>query len=119
MSEALRCFRCGASLEKLSLPLSRRDGCPECHVYLHVCRMCRHFDASVPRMCREDDAEDVSEKEKVNFCEWFAPSADAFDETRAGEASRARSALDALFGGEPEPGTEGDELTRQAEDLFK
>jgi hypothetical protein len=70
-------------------------------------------------MCREDDAEDVSDKEKVNFCDWFVPSAEAFDETRAGEAARARSALDALFGGEPEPGAEGDELTRQAEDLFK
>jgi hypothetical protein len=119
MTEALRCFRCGASLEKLSLPLSRRDACPACHVHLHVCRMCRHFDAGVPRMCREDDAEDVLDKEKVNFCEWFVPSAGAFDPARAGEASRARSEAEALFRGEPVPGSDSDDLTRRAEDLFK
>jgi len=119
MSEVLRCFRCGESLERLSLPLSRRDACPACHVHLHVCRMCRYFDAHVPRMCREDDAEDVSDKEKVNFCDWFKPSADAFDEARAGEAAKARSELDALFGGEPAGDADGDEPSRQAEDLFK
>jgi hypothetical protein len=44
MTHAIACFRCGASLAALSLPLSRRDECPECTASLHVCRMCRHFD---------------------------------------------------------------------------
>ncbi len=119
MADNLRCFRCGAALDRLSLPLSRRDECPECSIHLHVCRMCRYFDADVPKQCREDDAEEVFEKEKVNFCEWYTPSAAAFDPARADEASRAGSELAALFGEETAEKPSGDALTRQAEDLFK
>ena len=44
MSHNLACFRCGASLAALSLPLSRRDQCPDCSADLHVCKMCVYFD---------------------------------------------------------------------------
>lgn len=98
MSHKLVCFRCGESLAALSLPLSRQDECPECSAYLHVCRMCTHFDRNVPRQCREDGAEDVTEKERVNFCDWFSPDSDAFDPHKKSEADDARKALDALFG---------------------
>ena len=119
MSEALRCFRCGASLAALSLPLSRRDECPECTIHLHVCKMCRHFDKDVPKQCREDDAEEVTEKERVNFCEWFAPSSDSFDPARASAATRAQSERAGLFGeGEAEEAS-GDAHLERAEDLFK
>ena len=97
MSETIACYRCGASLRALSLPLSRRDQCPDCTADLHVCKMCLYFDPSVPRQCREDGAEDVSEKERVNFCDWFRPSADAFDPARKSEADAAKDALAALF----------------------
>lgn len=97
MTHAICCYRCGASLANLSLPLSRQDECPECGNYLHVCKMCRHFDAHVPRQCREDGAEDVKEKDRLNFCDWFMPSESAFDETRKNEEEAAKSALDALF----------------------
>lgn len=98
MSHSFACYRCGASLSALSLPFSRRDECPECTVDLHVCKMCVFFDRSVPSQCREDGAEDVTEKERVNFCDWFKPSATAFDPTRASEADAAKDALAALFG---------------------
>jgi hypothetical protein len=98
MSHNLACFRCGASLSALSLPLSRRDQCPECTADLHVCKMCIFFDASVPRKCREDGAEDVSEKERPNFCDWFKPSDRAFDPNRKSEEDAAKDALAALFG---------------------
>ncbi len=99
MSHNIFCFRCGASLAAMSLPLSRQDECPECSVYLHVCRMCENFDPTVPRQCREDGAEDVTEKERVNFCDWFSPSAAAFDPAKKGQADAAKASLDALFGG--------------------
>ena len=98
MSEIIACFRCGAPLSALSLPLSRQDQCPECTVDLHVCKMCVYFDRSVPRQCREDGAEDVTEKERVNFCDWFKPSSTAFDPHRKSEADAAQNALAALFG---------------------
>lgn len=98
MTQGIACFRCGASLGMLSLPLSRRDQCPDCSADLHVCKMCVHFDATVPRQCREDGAEDVTEKERANFCDWFAPSDAAFDPARKSQAEAAKNALSALFG---------------------
>lgn len=98
MSHRIACFRCGASLGVLSLPLSRRDQCPECSADLHVCKMCVYFDSAVPRQCREDGAEDVTDKERPNFCDWFKPSEGAFDPNRKSEADAAKDALAALFG---------------------
>jgi len=98
MSHNLVCLRCGASLSALSLPLSRRDQCPECSADLHVCKMCIHFDKFVPRQCREDGAEDVTDKDRPNFCDWFKPSDSAFNQSTKSEADAAKDALAALFG---------------------
>ena len=98
MAHSIACYRCGESLAALSLPLSRQDQCPACSADLHVCRMCVHFDRNVPRQCREDGAEDVTEKERSNFCDWFKPSDTAFDPSRKAEADAAQDALAALFG---------------------
>lgn len=120
MTGELRCFRCGASLAALSLPLSRRDACPSCAVHLHACRMCRFFDPAVPKQCLEDDAEEVTDKERANFCEWFSPDPEAFDPARAGQAAAAETKLAALFGEAEAPaGDEEDDLARKAEDLFR
>jgi len=61
--------------------------------------MCLHFDPRVARQCREDGADDVTDKERPGFCDWFKPSEDAFNPDRKSEADAAKSALDALFGG--------------------
>lgn len=98
MAQNIACYRCGESLIALSLPLSRQDQCPACSADLHVCKMCVHFDRHVPRQCREDGAEDVTEKERTNFCDWFKPSETAFDPARKAEADAAQDALAALFG---------------------
>lgn len=98
MAHHIRCYRCGESLASLSLPFSRQDECPACHNYLHVCKMCRHFDARVPRQCVEDGAEEVREKDRLNFCDWFKPSESAFDADRKSEEDLARAAAEALFG---------------------
>jgi len=100
MSHNLACLRCGASLSTLSLPLSRRDQCPECSADLHVCKMCMYFDKSVPRQCREDGAEDVTDKDRLNFCDWFKPSDAAFNPSAKSESDAAKDALAALFGDE-------------------
>lgn len=119
MSDELQCYRCGASLEALTLPISRQDQCPSCTVYLHVCRMCSHFDPLVPRQCREDDAEEVFEKERSNFCDWFRPASDTFDEQQAGAAQQATSDLEALFGEPDVAATATDSSLEDADDLFK
>ena len=119
MSHNVVCYRCGASLAHLTLPLSRQDECRECRNYLHVCRMCRHFDPQVPRQCREDDAEEVREKEQLNFCDWFVASETAYDPDRKGEEDNARAALDALFDDSGDNETTPDEQLSEAEKLFK
>ena len=116
MSHRVACYQCGASLQALSLPLSRQDECPACGVHLHVCRMCEYFDVRVPRQCREDGADDVTDKTRLNFCDWFVPSESAFDPSRKASADAARQALDALFGGEPAVSSG---MASDADKLFK
>ncbi|NNL52319.1 MAG: hypothetical protein HKO73_16070 [Woeseiaceae bacterium] len=60
--------------------------------------MCLYFDPGVPRQCREDGAEDVTDKERVNFCDWFKPSETAFDPHRKSAEDAAKDELAALFG---------------------
>ena len=121
MSTELVCYNCNQSLAALTLPLSRRDMCPSCAVHLHVCRMCVAYDPGVIGQCREDDADEVLDKERVNFCEWFEPAAGAFDAGRQAEQSEARAALDELFGdsgGDSAP-ADPSTLAEDAEKLFK
>ena len=99
MEHKIACYRCGASLAALTLPFTRQDLCPACSADLHVCKMCVHFDPAVPAQCREDDAEEVKEKELANFCEWYIPSESAFKPKWKSEAEQAREALEALFSG--------------------
>lgn len=120
MADELHCWRCGNELSGLSLPLSRMDECPACQIYLHVCRMCVYFDPAIARACREDDAEEVKEKERPNFCDYFRPSAAAFDADLASADRDARSQLDSLFGGADESGGDAKEnQDNPADDLFK
>ena len=69
----LTCWKCGADLKAVSLPLGRRAECPACHAELHVCRMCRHFLPGKARPCMEPMAEPVKDSTRANFCDWFQP----------------------------------------------
>jgi hypothetical protein len=96
MAHNLVCWKCGASLATLSLPLLRLDECPACRAQLHVCRLCVEYDTRVAKHCREPTAEEVRDKEHANFCDHFRPREGAFVPATA-EIERARSALDELF----------------------
>jgi hypothetical protein len=82
MAHTLVCWKCGAALAALSLPLMRRDECPACRAELHVCRMCRDYDTSKAKHCREPTAE---EREGA-----YVPAGDA--------AAKAKAELAKLFG---------------------
>lgn len=119
MTHNIACYRCGASLAELSLPFSRQDECPGCENYLHVCKMCSNFDRHVPKQCREDDAEEVIEKARLNFCEWFVPTANAFDPSRKATEDQANTALSALFDAGAEQPADTSGQVSDAEKLFK
>jgi len=118
---ALLCYRCGASLETLSLPLGRLDLCPGCGVELHVCRMCVHYAPARPEACDEDDAVEVRNKTAANFCDYFAPTRGVFDGREQQAEAVARQQLEALFGATEEPTdreTATDQALAEAEKLF-
>lgn len=97
MIEGLICWKCGTPLDDLPQPLSRRAECPNCHAELHTCRLCRHFDTAKAKQCREPVADEVQDKTRANFCDWFQPKPQA-QVTEGGPIPSARAALDALFG---------------------
>jgi hypothetical protein len=99
MSAKLSCWKCGASLEGLPLPLGRRAECLVCRTELHICRMCRFYDPQAARACREPVAEEVRDKERANFCGYFEIRAGAFIPRNDAAVRSARERLDALFGG--------------------
>lgn len=116
----LQCYRCGESLESLSLPFSRLDECPSCWAHLHCCRMCRCYDPQVPEQCTEDDAEEVMDKARANFCDYFKPGEGLFDPASAEMEAQARKSLDALFGdGDDTDDDNGNDSLQDAEDLFR
>ena len=98
MRENLVCWKCGASLKALTLPLRRLEQCPECEAELHVCRMCESFNPRLHSDCDEPMAEDVREKERANFCDYFKPRANAYIPKDDAKVVEAKSRLYDLFG---------------------
>lgn len=94
---SLQCWKCGASLAGMLLPLSRREACPSCRADLHVCKLCRHYDAHRAGQCREMAADRVADKARVNDCGWFVPRPEAYKGGGAVMAQVSRGALDVLF----------------------
>ena len=93
----LGCWKCGASLAALSLPLSRTDECRACRAELHVCRMCRFYDTSKAKSCAEPIADEVQDKTRANFCGYFLAVGGRF-QPGDGAGDRALTALESLFG---------------------
>jgi hypothetical protein len=73
MSHSLVCWRCGASLAALTLPLRRLEICKACNAELHVCKMCGEYDISYAKHCKEPTAEEVRKKDEANFCVSTSP----------------------------------------------
>ena len=96
-AKELVCWKCGASLAALTLPLRRLEECPKCRAELHVCRLCADYDTTVAKHCREPTAEEVSDKTRANFCDFFEPRPNAYTAPNTAAADRARAELDKLF----------------------
>lgn len=120
MSEVLYCWRCGAELGEVPLPMACREECRACHADQHVCRMCRFYSSNAPRSCREPVAEEVADKTRANFCGYFQPAPGA----RQGDDGRrridARAGLEALFGETSKPAEGAPSVARaRLDELFK
>ena len=69
------------------------------------------------KSCREPVAEEVSDKERANFCDYFRARPGIHAAGGADEAARARAKLEAMFGVERESGESGS--TGDAESLME
>jgi hypothetical protein len=87
----MTCAHCGADLGA-PLRVGRRDRCPGCGGDLRTCRQCRFYDARVYNECREPQAERVLDKDRGNFCEYFAPAGEGGVATPAGGTGAKTSA---------------------------
>jgi len=99
VDHGLKCWKCGASLAEYPLPLRRTEECRSCRAELYVCRMCEFYDTSVAKHCREPVADEVKDKQRANFCDYFQPTQSAYRPGDMSAADRARAELEALFGG--------------------
>jgi hypothetical protein len=112
------CQHCGASIA-LSEPVPRDAECSGCGRDLRACIQCRHYDPALNNSCRETEAEPVAEKERRNFCEFFAFApgrrAQAQD---SGRQAQARAKLEALFGGASSQPAAGTDARARLEALF-
>jgi hypothetical protein len=115
----LVCWKCGASLAALSLPLLRTDECRSCNAALHACKLCEFYDVTVAKHCREPIAELVREKDRANYCDYFKPRSGAYSTKGQAEADTAKSQLDALFSGGSTSTNSADEARKQLDELFK
>ena len=93
------CFNCGHQIPMLSAEkVLKKDTCPNCNTDLHCCRNCRFFDPSVHNQCRETQAEWVQQKDKANYCDYFAASTRVDLTRKSGVSSEdARKKWDTLF----------------------
>jgi hypothetical protein len=114
---ALVCWKCGSSLADLTLPLRRLEECRHCHAELHVCKLCEWYSVAVAKHCRETVAEEVKDKERANFCDYFKPKPDVYSAVSLDAASKAKSGLDALFGGSSSPAAEPSAAERAKAEL--
>jgi hypothetical protein len=77
----------------------------------------------VAKHCREPIAEEVKDKERANFCDYFKPREDAYSAKSTDAAAAAQAELEALFGGAkkadapPEPSA-ADRARAELEALF-
>ncbi|MGI9283944.1 MAG: hypothetical protein ACR2P1_00995 [Pseudomonadales bacterium] len=106
MKEAYVCWRCGAHLVELILPMSRREECPSCAVDQHVCKMCQSYAPNLSDGCSEERAEEVTDKERANFCDYFSPMTNVY---KAKESPDSTEQLDDLFGDSDAPSTTADQ----------
>ncbi|HZO81377.1 MAG TPA: hypothetical protein VFB33_06745 [Candidatus Binataceae bacterium] len=98
----MNCWKCGTRIETLER-IGFRQQCPKCERPLHVCRNCAHYDPAYNNQCREPMAERVVDKERANFCEYFAPAVGSggLAATQSTPERAARERLEALFKKKP------------------
>jgi len=91
------CCSCGFQLDGRDKP-GRADTCPACDADVHCCRNCDFYDSGSYNECRESQAERVLEKDRSNFCDYFAfRQGSGIRDVPGGTPVSRKNPLDKLF----------------------
>jgi hypothetical protein len=94
------CHACGTAIEE-PRAVTRHSVCESCGRDLKVCLNCKFYDPSAHWQCREEIPEEVKEKDRANFCDYFMLPKDdsAFrDDGSMDKSAKARNDFLSLFG---------------------
>ena len=94
-----RCAFCGKEFDSQG-KVHRRDTCPNCGGDLHSCLQCEFYSEYAHNKCKEPESEWVSDRVKVNFCDFFRFRGGR--ETGRERSDEARRKLEELFKGDDE-----------------
>jgi len=98
------CMSCDAELPA-DLRVGRETLCPKCDAYLHACIQCRFYEPTLHNQCLEPEADYVGDRQKANFCDFFALAGTR--ESSKGDLKRSRPAAGSSTIGGAAPGTPG------------
>ncbi len=91
------CYFCGHDLPE-SLEVRRSTSCPSCGKDVKICLNCGFYAPEAHWECRETIPEPVAEKDRANFCDYFALSRHRRTPVSREAADKARTQFDTLFG---------------------
>ena len=94
------CHFCGAEIGN-AREVYRTSACPACRRDLKICLNCRFYSPGAHWDCAETIVEPVRDKDRANFCTFFAfrdASRGAPGAVRPDTGEKAKKKLDRLFG---------------------
>lgn len=103
-----RCSNCGAVLAP---GFDQSGQCPRCHLELHSCKQCVHFDTGAQFECTQPIPERITKKDAKNNCTFFA-----FRMTVEKDTSPVNYATNTPT---PAPAGRPNDARKAFEDLFK
>jgi hypothetical protein len=95
-TQQIGCHACGAGAEVIGV-VSRSARCARCGADLRCCLNCRFHESSAYNECLEPSAERVLEKDRANFCDYFAAAAEPAKAAGTKPAAAALGDLEKLF----------------------
>jgi len=99
MAATRHCSNCGKEWAFDRLP-GRTETCEQCGADLKVCLNCVSYDRTVAYECRDRRAEEIAQKDRSNYCEYFDMARREFIPVKDKHAreDKARDQLKKLFG---------------------
>jgi hypothetical protein len=76
--------------------VGRDESCPHCHRDLRSCLNCALYDAASD-YCREPQSEEIRERDRSNFCDFFIFGDKETGDKSADQARKAKEDWERLF----------------------